>query len=139
MKFKKGHSGNPNGRPKGSKNKNPNRVNVGFAKDLVNDLIGTFKTGRFYVYKHILDGICVYIGKGKGDRAWSPRRTLYEHSNLVKEKKINVRIIASDLSEEEALAIEYALIKLRKPIYNSTGLLLDNELQATIDFKVKQT
>ena len=48
MPFVKGHK-LAKWRPKGSKNRNNNSVNVSFAKDLVKDLIGTFKSGRYYV------------------------------------------------------------------------------------------
>ena len=76
MPFEKGQSGNPNGRPKGSKNKmTKSSLHVKY-KDLYNRIIGTFQSGKYYVYYHIdsRTNEVIYIGKGCGDRAWSKDR-----------------------------------------------------------------
>ena len=114
--FKKGAIANPNGRPIGAKNKRPYRNQ--YLIELVEDLIGTFKSGKYYVYKHIEDEIEVYIGKGSGDRAWNKNKRIDEHKQRMESGLIKVKIIASDLSEKEAFAIEGELIKIRQPKYN---------------------
>lgn len=105
------------GRPKGAKN-----INKGFINQIALDLIGSFKSGTNYVYYHIDKETkeIVYIGKGKNNRAWSfsDYSRNEEWAEYKKENDIEVKIIACDLSEEEALAIEQALIKVNKPILN---------------------
>ena len=109
MAFKKGESGNVNGRPKGVKNRKPNMY-----KELYESIVGTFKTGGYYVYYHVMKGEIVYIGKGKNNRAWNFSNRSQED---VKEQ-LEVRIVCNSLSEEEALAIERQLIKIHNPKYN---------------------
>ena len=116
MPFKKGISGNPKGRPNGAKNRRLYRDQC--LIDCIEDLIGTFKSGKYYVYKHIEDGEEVYIGKGKNNRAWHKSDKIGEHKYKMRDGSIKVKIIASDLSEEEAFAIERELIKIRNPKYN---------------------
>ena len=115
MPFKKGQS-KSGGRQKGAKNKRPYRDQC--LINSIEDFIGTFKSGKYYVYKHIEDGKEVYIGKGNGNRAWNKGDRIGEHKQKMQNESIKVKIIASDLSEEEALAIERELIKIRKPKYN---------------------
>ena len=105
MPFKKGESGNIKGRPKGSKNRS---VNV--YKELYEDIVGTLKEGKYYVYYHYIGNDLVYIGKGKNSRAWNFSRRDYECAS--------VRIICNHLNEDEALVIERELIKLHKPKFN---------------------
>jgi len=116
MPFKPGQSGNPQGRPIGSKDK-PKDTAI---RNLYEDIIGTFKTGKHYVYKHVHGGNTVYIGKGKENRAWDliDRKKSYLRYLSEINNDIEVRIIASDLSEDEALAVEKALININKPVGN---------------------
>tara|TARA_R110000765_G_scaffold260796_1_gene360924 strand:+ start:157 stop:726 length:570 start_codon:yes stop_codon:yes gene_type:complete len=66
---------------------------------------------KFYVYAwYKPDGTPVYIGKGSGNRAY---RT----------KKWNVQIVASNLSEKDALAFEVLLISKLGRKFNDTGIL----------------
>lgn len=66
---------------------------------------------KFYVYAwYKNDGTPVYIGKGCGNRAY---RT----------KKWNVQIVASNLSENDALAFEVLLISKLGRKWNNTGIL----------------
>ena len=125
MAFVKGKSGNPNGKPIGSKSKDKN-INL---RNVYEDLIGTFKSGRFYVYYHVCTNNkeVVYIGKGTSNRAWeftdASRNTNW--CEYKKSNKLDIKIVASDLSQEEALAIEKALIETKKPILNINNIKLE--------------
>jgi len=114
--YKKGHI-KTGGRQLGTKNKRP--YSDQFLVDYIKDLIGTFKSGKYYVYKHIERGKEVYIGKGSHGRAWEQNRKINEHTQRMKRGLIKVKIMASDLSEKEAFAIEGELIKIRQPKYNN--------------------
>lgn len=115
-------AGNP-GRPKGSRNKEkPCSIAL---RSLYEQVVGSIKSGTFYVYAHYdANGDCFYVGKGSGHRAWEKgfgarNESWYNHViglNL----EYEVRIIAADLDEDEALAIEAALIQHHKPKTNIT-------------------
>lgn len=66
----------------------------------------------FYVYAHARasDGIVAYVGKGKGRRAWSRQGRNDYWRNTVAKHGLAVEIVARDLTEEEALDMERALI-----------------------------
>lgn len=119
------------GRPKGSANKPSAAINI------YEDLIGSFKHDLFYVYAHYIDQELIYIGKGKGGRAWevkSSSRNDEWWSRIIKAMEDgvihNVRIIAAGLEEEEALAIERELIRIRRPscnvVYGQLALIVNN-------------
>ena len=115
MKFQKGN--NLGGRTVGSRNKKKE-----IYKGLYEDIVGSFKSGECYVYYHIdtLSLETVYIGKGTGNRAWdfkdSSRNNIWlKYKN---ENELKVRVIAANLSNEEALSVESALIKVINPILN---------------------
>ena len=55
----------------------------------------------YYTYAHIRDNKPIYIGKGKGGRAYSKRK--YDN--------YSVKIVANNLSEETALELEEFLIQ----------------------------
>ena len=113
MPFEKGHSLSK-GRPKGSANiKKINKVQQ------LENLINSFINGLHYVYYHINNETneVFYIGKGKGDRAWSKGRNEIWGEYVIK-NDYRVSILCSNLSEEEALAIEKAMIIINKPITN---------------------
>jgi hypothetical protein len=103
-KFEKGNKLGK-GRPKGS----TNRKKIIY-KSLYEDIVGSFKSGSYYVYYHVENNIVIYIGKGSNDRAWNFRGRPYN--------EVDVKLICHNLSEEEALAIEKELIKIHKPFYN---------------------
>ncbi len=77
------------------------------------------KGDLFYVYSHEYNGDCFYIGKGKGDRAWNKisRNELWLN-HVSDSMEYEVKIIAADLTESDALAIEKALILSRQPKCN---------------------
>ena len=77
--------------------------------------------GMFYVYFHYLDGEVVYIGKGSKERVYSWNRRLGEHKDLVQQNKIDAKIIANNLDEDNAFLIESALIKELNPKFNVRG------------------
>jgi hypothetical protein len=70
---------------------------------------------NFYVYKHTrLDNYeTFYIGKGKGNRAYSKQRNKYWH-NIVEKVGYKVHIVKSGLSDQEACQLEIKLISLFK-------------------------
>jgi len=100
-------------------------------KQTYEDLVGTFKAGKYYVYKHIYLGEVVYIGKGKNQRAWDmnkARNDKYNEFCRHYSEDIDIRIVAAYLSEEEAFAIEQALIKTLNPKFNIQGLFYNLEM-----------
>lgn len=68
----------------------------------------------FYIYEHWRPDtdICFYVGKGKGKRAWDLKNMRNRHFMAVVSKltslgyAVDVRIIANNLSEEEAFQLE---------------------------------
>lgn len=124
--FKKGKSGNPNGRPVGSINKstkigvNSNSIEV-YMK-FYESWLGAFKGAKYYVYSHTHNGETFYIGKGKGDRAWEnkegKRNDIWQEYAESIGYEYDVKILACDLTEREALAVEAALIGVSKPKCN---------------------
>lgn len=81
-----------------------------------------FRHGQYYVYIHKLNGVVVYIGKGSGERALKWYRTKPEHSELILNNSIEIEIVANNLTEENALLIEDALIKRLNPRFNTSGV-----------------
>jgi len=65
----------------------------------------------FYVYVHrrATDGQVFYVGKGRGQRAWSNARNEYWH-RIVKKHGLLVEIIVSGLQEWYAFELELELI-----------------------------
>lgn len=78
----------------------------------------------YYVYEHRdLDGCLIYIGKGKEDRAWSPRYRSEEHSVLIRDwlsRGISsfATLLVSGVDNEKALRIEKVLIQELNPKFN---------------------
>ena len=68
----------------------------------------------FYVYEHWRPdkGVCFYVGKGKGKRAWDLKRVRNRHHMAVTSKltsmglMVDVRIVVAGLSSKSALALE---------------------------------
>lgn len=84
----------------------------------------------FYVYEHWRPdtGVCFYVGKGKGKRAWrmSGRKNPH-HSSIVSKLTslglcVDVRIVLKDLSQNDAYRLERERIALygRKNLSNLT-------------------
>jgi len=68
---------------------------------------------EYYVYKHIRfkDGSIFYIGKGKGDRIFSPDgRNPYWKRIVKKDGGFTAQLIKDCISEEEALVLEKQII-----------------------------
>lgn len=73
------------------------------------------KPGKFYVYTHKdRDGTVFYVGKGTGDRARSQERPpeWLEYLNEKSGGKFSVEIVRDGISEEDALEIEDAVMKM---------------------------
>lgn len=126
-KFEKGNSG----RPKGAVNKVKKSDLTIEYKTLYEQMLGTFKTGKSYVYYHInkTNNEVVYIGKGTGDRAWKKgigSRNTKWYNFMQDNELIDVKIIASFLSDKEALAIEKSLIKVLQPSLNKQHIIDNN-------------
>ena len=77
------------------------------------------KHGKYYVYFHYYNNEIVYIGKGFNERAfnWNSRANK-EHLKLLKENKLEVKIIANNLENDIAFIIEASLIDKYNPKYN---------------------
>lgn len=73
------------------------------------------KPGKFYVYTHKdKDGVVFYVGKGSGDRAHSRERPpeWLEYLDKRSDGKFSVEIVREGISEENALEIEDAVMKM---------------------------
>ena len=88
-------------------------------------LIGSFINDLFYVYAHYSGDACFYIGKGKNGRAWeanasSRNEHWWAYVSKLKSDGMgyDVKIVSAGLTEEEALAVEAALIRVRRPAFN---------------------
>lgn len=125
--FKKGQSGNPNGRP----------TNERSIKGQVYKSVS--KTNKYYAYKHILEGECIYIGHGNGTRAFvkakGSRNKLWDEATHKKKSKVKVEIVAFNLTKIEAREIEALLIKINQPQCN----IVHNPLFSTSETDEIQT
>lgn len=114
---------NREGRPKGVKNKFSNKLERETRLMAMENFITSTSNGNYYVYYHIdnLDERVFYIGMGSGNRAWDrvSRNKLWKEYVSVCDHRVS--IIASNLSRDEALAIESVLIKIKKPMTNLTN------------------
>lgn len=119
MPFEEGNNLS-NGRPKGIRNKFPNKLDREAKLTALENFITSATNGNYYVYYHIdiLDNRVFYIGMGSGDRAWNKisRNKLWKEYTLLHDYKVS--ILASNLSQEEAFAIEKILIEIKQPLTN---------------------
>jgi hypothetical protein len=70
---------------------------------------------NYYVYIHTInDEVLFYIGKGTGNRAWVHNGRTKAWMDLVQQNNNNytIEILADNLSEQTALCLEAALIKV---------------------------
>ena len=84
----------------------------------------------FYVYEHWRPdtGVCFYVGKGKGQRAWCLSQRGKHHNNTIRALQtkgllIEVKILAQGLTEKEAFELE----KTRISFWKSVGAVLCNK------------
>lgn len=74
----------------------------------------------FYVYEHWRPdtGICFYVGKGRGKRAWDMKMMRNRHHMAITSKLtsmgfcVDVRIICKNMSEEDAFKLEIERISI---------------------------
>ena len=94
-------------------------------------MVRTTKTGPiFYVYEHWRPDtdLCFYVGKGHGKRAQRLRRGKNKHHGNIIAKLarigmcVEVRMVASGLTESEALSVEMQRIAF----WRATGVVLAN-------------
>ena len=82
-------------------------------KDNANNVNNNKEESReFYVYKHIRkdNNTCFYVGKGKGNRIYKPKRN--KHYNRIRKKHgCYVVKIKENLTEKEAFALEREIIE----------------------------
>ena len=82
----------------------------------------------FYVYEHWRSdkGVCFYVGKGNGDRAWRFKRSRYYNNVVAKLLKnghtVEVKILKEKMTEDEAFSLEMERICYWK----SVGVRLTN-------------
>ncbi len=77
----------------------------------------------FYVYEHWRPdtGVCFYVGKGKGKRAWDLKNMRNRYHKAVTSKllslglSVDVRMVLKDLTAEAAYALEISRIALYAP------------------------
>ena len=126
----KGHKGL---KPKGAKARDKTLAFM----QIYNNLIGTFKSGRYYVYYHVNpeNNEVFYIGKGSNNRAWDKKKNIRNDywDEYIENMEYDVRIIVSDLSQNEALAVECALIKVKQPICNIDHINIRNQTRIRFD------
>jgi hypothetical protein len=104
------------------------------------EFIGSFKLGRYYVYYHI-DNVTkevFYIGKGCALRCYdkserSRNELWWAYVNEIG-FDYEVRIIAVNISEEEALTIEKTLLNSRKPKCNIMSI--DRTTQIRMQYQI---
>lgn len=74
---------------------------------------------EFYVYQHKIPatGEIFYIGKGKGNRAFSKIRNKYWHKIIGKHKFV-VELVKENMTEQDAFNLEESLIKSHNPRAN---------------------
>ena len=87
----------------------------------------TSSKSQYYTYAHFRadDGKCLYIGKGKGKRAWVTSKRSAWWKSVVAKHGYRVQILATWESEEEAFEHEKFLIAcfrdMGHPLVNLTG------------------
>ena len=82
-------------------------------KDTANNVNNNKEESRdFYVYKHIRkdNNTCFYVGKGKGNRIYVPKRNKH-HDRIAKRYGYYVVKVKENLTEKEAYALEKEIIE----------------------------
>lgn len=79
-----------------------------------------YSTNSYYVYQYLrTDGTPYYIGKGKGNRAWSKGK----HEIKKPSDENRIILLRENLDEETAFKLESELIQLYGRKSNGTGIL----------------
>ena len=105
-----------------SRTKEQRKIDNGYQRSRVKE---SEKKLGFYVYLHKEGEEVVYVGKGKGDRAWSFGRGSKQHIEWMVDKAIEgtqwVTLHSYGLEENDALSLESSLIKEYQPRFNIHG------------------
>lgn len=96
--------------------------------------------GNNIVYAGYYDDTCVYVGEGKPDRylhlnsgvSHVYEANYYHHTG----KYIEVRVLAKDLSKEEALALESNLILELRPLWNKASHFGKGDITKLVEDKI---
>jgi hypothetical protein len=74
----------------------------------------------YYVYVHTdFDGLILYVGKGKGKRAWHMSSRDSAHRDWLNTIEHDpVEIVEEDLTEFEAFRLENSLLRSEEPRFN---------------------
>lgn len=80
-------------------------------------------TGGYCVYRHVVNGTVIYVGKGKADRAFDFNvRTKLWRTMVAGAQQVKVEIVGWHASSGEALEAESAEIERLKPPANVEGV-----------------
>lgn len=73
----------------------------------------------YYVYLHHLeDGTVFYVGKGRGDRAYSKQNRSKKWLSVINNTNYSISFYKKDITEKEALSIELELIRTTPNLVN---------------------
>jgi len=74
----------------------------------------------YYVYLHRdFDGLIMYVGKGKGRRAWHKASRDSAHLYWIEECEHDyVEIVEEELTELQSFQLENRLLREEQPIFN---------------------
>lgn len=89
-------------------------VEIETFEDVESENLYIMNSNYYYVYEHYLDGNVIYVGKGKGYRAYSNSRNLYWELTVGdRSHEVEVKIIGVFRVEDDAFLFEELLIRKR--------------------------
>lgn len=102
----------------------------------------TFYPGKYYVYEWLsISGECLWVGKGKGLRAWTwdtqSRGNKCLAGIMNEPRPIRVKILVIVQTSQEALYYESKLILSCKPKWNTAGRGMDVNRRGVVDLSIE--